>query len=519
MKQASFAARTILVLAALAGCGGDGGGNGPSVVVSVTPGRDTITVGTSTSLTATVTGATNTAVTWSILEGPVAGFVSAAGLFSAGINPGTYRIVATSDESPASKDTTVVLVVNAPLIREFRTVGGKAPAGGVGLLELNWATDLGVIVSVQPGIGVVGSDSFLLANLPGAGPLQFVASVRSLADSVVTDTVTLEVVAPAAGIFQPTGSLATARSWAAMAELQDGTVLVAGGSTAELYDPGSGQFTSTGPLGKSRPAPLAVTLSDGRVLVVGFDDVQGPSTELYDPTTGEFTPGPNTTNAGAAGIALLTDGRVFVLTGASTAEIFDPATDTFTASGSMSVGRSLAGVVPLLDGRVLVAGGFLQGTGETTSAQIFDPVTGQFTATGSMAAVHSLGTFTRLADGRVLAAGGISTIALDWTLGGEVYDPALGTWSPVGQLALPKYDHSAVLLDDGRVLLASGLAGFYIPTPYAETFDPTTGEFTPLLGTLGTSRQQPNMLRMNDGRVLIVGGRDSPATTAVEVFE
>jgi hypothetical protein len=373
---------------------------------------------------------------------------------------------------------------------------------------------------------VVSSDSIFITTLAGPGPILLTASVRSLADSVVTDTVTITTVTPAAGSFQPTGSLVTGRMSAAVTELRDGRVLVAGGrsaqigaglTAAELYDPATGQFTTTGALGKPRIDPHAVTLNDGRVLVMGFDDVQGPSTELYDTATGQFTPGPSASLAGASEIVLLGDGRAFVITGGTTAELFDPATDAFTVAGEMNEVRQRPGVIPLLDGRVLVAGG----SASSKTAEIFDPATGLFSATGSMAQARLLGTFTRMADGRVLAAGGFDFPGFQFVPGGEVYDPVTGLWSPVGLHALSRYDHTATLLNDGRVLLLAGTAAFYVAAPYAETFDPATGEFTPLLGTLGGSRELPMTFRMSDGRVLIMGGTTGlPLMTSLaEIFQ
>ena len=528
MIHVSFSARVLLLLTAGAGCGGGDGGTGPNpqVVVAVSPAGDTLTVGTSTTFSALVTGSSDGSVTWAILEGALGGSVSPTGVYTAGTTPGSFRVVATSTASPASKDTGVVMVVNPPVITQFRVIGSRAPAGGRGLLELNWVPGPGIIASIEPGPFVVSSDSFFLPTLSGPGPILLTASVRSLADSVVTDTVTIMAVTPAAGTFQPTGSLVTARMSGAVAELGDGRILVAGGrsaqvgiglAAAELYDPATGQFTATGALGKPRIDPKAVTLNDGRVLVMGFDDVQGPSTELYDTATGQFTLGPDASLAGASDLVLLGDGRAFVITGGTTAELFDPATDDFTAAGTMSETRQRPGVIPLLDGRVLVAGG----SANTKTTEIFDPVTGLFSATGSMAEFRLLGTFTRLADGRVLATGGFDFPGFRFVPGGEIYDPATGVWSPVGLHALPRYDHTATLLDDGRVLLLAGTSAFYVAAPYAETFDPATGEFTPLLGTLGGSRVLPMTFRMSDGRVLIMGGTTgSPQVTSmVEIFQ
>lgn len=528
MIQPSFASRAMVLLTLLLGCGGSDGGNGlaPEVVVSVSPAGDTLTVGTSTTFSALVTGDSDGSVSWTILEGAVGGSVSAGGVYTAGATAGNFRIVATSSASPTSKDTVVAMVVNPPVIRQFRVLGTKAPAGGSGLLELTWEPGPGITASVEPGPSVLTYDSIFITTLAGPGPILLTASVRSLADSVVTETATITTVTPAAGGFQPTGSLVTARMSAAVVELGDGRILVAGGRTeqpgigltaAELYDPATGQFTATGSLGKARMDPQAVTLNDGRVLVMGFDDVQGPSTELYDTATGQFTPGPDASLPGASEIVLLADGRAFVITGGTTAELFDPVANTFTAAGDMSEVRHKPGVIPLPDGRILVAGG----SATTKTAEIFDPATGLFSATDSMAQARLLGTFTRLADGRVLAAGGFDFPAFQFVPGGEVYDPATGVWSPVGLHALPRYDHTATLLDDGRVLLLAGTAAFYVAAPYAETFDPATGEFTPLLGTLGGGRLLPMTLRMSDGRLLIIGGMDGlpGVTSLVEIFQ
>src|SRR5260370_40275049 len=66
---------------------------------------------------------------------------------------------------------------------------------------------------------------------------------------------------------------------------------------------------------------------------------------------------------------LLADGRVLVVGGvpfnfscadppiSTSAELYDPATGTWTSTGSLSVGRASAVAVGLADGRVLVAGG------------------------------------------------------------------------------------------------------------------------------------------------------------------
>jgi hypothetical protein len=83
------------------------------------------------------------------------------------------------------------------------------------------------------------------------------------------------------------------------------------------------------------------------------------------------------------------------------------------------MGRADHTATGLADGTVLVAGG----PGPGASAEIYDPATGTFSPTGSMATGRIYHTATGLADGTVLVAGGYGALA-----SAEIYDPATGTW-------------------------------------------------------------------------------------------
>jgi N-acetylneuraminic acid mutarotase len=124
---------------------------------------------------------------------------------------------------------------------------------------------------------------------------------------------------------------------------------------------------------------------------------------------------------------------------------------------------------------VLVVGGAGENNGKPTgSAELFDPSSGSWTATGDMVAIRGVsGTATLLPDGKVLVVGGYTgdNGPLAST---ELYDPGSGTWTAAGNMDEARAGHTATLLPDGRVLMAGG-GWNESPLASAELFDPGSG--------------------------------------------
>jgi Galactose oxidase, central domain len=227
-----------------------------------------------------------------------------------------------------------------------------------------------------------------------------------------------------------------------------------------------------------------------------------------------------TPRANAAAIRLR-DGRVLICGGTATgeiggvlssAELYDPVARTLTPTGSMTVPRTGQTITMLQDGRVLLTGGD-QNTGfrsQLASAEIYDPGSGAFTATGSMSTPREGHTATKLRDGRVLVVGG-SPNGVRTTGSAEIYDPASGTFSRTGHLNQPRVAHVAALLGSGKVLIAGGgrggMPGGYISYDTAEMYDPATSSFTPVRAHMKSDRVGAAAVKLNDGRVLIAGGK------------
>jgi hypothetical protein len=176
---------------------------------------------------------------------------------------------------------------------------------------------------------------------------------------------------------------------------------------------------------------------------------------------------------------------------------------SWTATGSMAF-RGIGTAVLLPNGKVLVASATSYGTNQDTTAELYDPATGSWTATGHMLIPEGGGTATLLRDGRVLAVGG-----RDGGAAAELYDPATGSWSLTGSMTTGRSGFSATLLKDGRVLVAGGVwdapPGDAGELASAELYDPATGTWA-RTGSMLKARNSPTATLLPDGKVLVAGG-------------
>lgn len=474
---------------------------------------------------------------------------------------GTYNVVLTVADSglpsvQASRNFSITITLPSPPVvnaaqSQIRAVlnqplSHSLTATGNGLQQPFTWSETGALPA-----GLAFASSGTLSGTPtqtGSFPIIVTATDQFMQTSGPAN---FTIVVTAHG-FLLTGSMATARRFHTATLLPNGRVLVAGGendsytavASAELYDPSTGTFSATGNMTVPRAEHTATLLNNGKVLIAGGDSgtTGNPavsSAELYDPATGTFAATGSMTAARVAHTAtLLQSGRVLIAGGdvisynasgqsLASAEIFDPSTGSFTSTGTMTVPRESHTATVLSSGKVLISGGSDGILGYTptitlyASSETFDPSAGQFTATGMMTAQRDWHTASLLASGKVLVAGGDASGA-QTNVTADLFDPSSGNFAVTGNMTEPRYYHAASTLNDGTVLISGGsdITPGTRAKATAEVYDPTAAVFT-VTGSMNAARVWHTSTVLQNGNVLITGGGDNgsiPMATA-EIYQ
>ena len=337
------------------------------------------------------------------------------------------------------------------------------------------------------------------------------------------------------GSWAETGPMSEARTGAAAVVLQDGSLLMSGGTdasgnilaTVEVFG-ADGAFHAVAPMQTARAGHTATLLPDGRVLVTGGATQGGGtvnSAEVYDPVAKTWTTLSSMVEARAGHTATALPGGDVLLAGGKNSsgtlaslEVFRLAAEAFSPAGTMSSSRSAHAAAALKDGRVFLVGGTDANGATLVSSDLYDPSAGALTPGPALNTPRTAATATTLLNGTVLIAGGsdpegaVANGNLQELQTAEIFDPVAGTivasaanlnWARSGQLAFLLPNNNSVLLTGGTS------AGTDLP--YSELYLPSTQTFA-VTGSMTTARSQAAggaLYPLANGLLLVAGGSNS----------
>jgi hypothetical protein len=473
---------------------------------------------------------------WTLTNGTItAGQGTRSITFTAGaVGPLTAQVKATNlgGSATGSAATSVEPVPAARIFAQERVLRGTTGVQASVAPQANMTWQWSLSGSSAGTLSAGSSNVATYSAGAQAGSYQLSVTVQNRAGDQATAARTLAVVANA---FVDDPRAAPQRQQHSMTTLLDGRVLVAGGidarwvtASALLYDPYTDSWSPVAPLAVARASHTATLLLDGRVLVtggVGSDSNLNPlsSAELFDPATRTWSSATDMSTVRQDHAATrLADGRVLIsggvplLTDANyafldSAEIYDPAFDSWEVVGTMTLKRAGHTSTLLADGRVVLTGGYSQqgSIGWQRSIDLFNPKTNSWTAGTPMSGSRSGHTADPLANGKVLVTGGNGSAP---TNSAVLFDPAanggLGAWSATANtLATGRYQHKSLVLSSGKVLVVSGKDGTTTSKEVstAELFDPATSSWSSG-GTLSSAAWYHGVALLPGGKAYSFGG-------------
>jgi len=345
------------------------------------------------------------------------------------------------------------------------------------------------------------------------------------------------------GLWARAASLATGREEHTATLLGNGSALITGGTdgrgtplaSAEVYDAAKNRWSPAGSMSTTRLDHTATLLPTGKVLVVGgfkapFPSESLASTELYDPATNSWSAAaPMTTSRTRHTATALPDGRVLVVGGQrfdlhdggifpgqpTDAEIYEPVANRWSVTAPMGFSRRNQTATLLPDGRVLVAGGEADNLGIFNATEIYDPANDRWISAAPMAIARTGHVATQMANGDVFVAGGLgeepSRLTISLT-SAEIFDPRTNVWVTVPSMAEFRVAVTATLLRNGMVLVV-GASG----RSRAELYDPAQNRWSRTGPSM--DRYQHTATRLRDGKVLIVGGYGIESLASALVYD
>src|ERR1700722_819446 len=541
----------VAALLALTACGGGGGNSGSGAgssggamvatapVITLQPQSLVVALNSAASFGTTATGNGTLSYQWRFNGQPISGATAASYAVGTSVTisqAGNYDCVVTdtlSGTTATTASSVATLTVEAtPNAATLTGEGGVLPNSSGHIVSTTMQSNVSYVWNISNGAITAGQGTNQISYSAGAlGQTTITVTISDLAGTVsAIKNVAVVTALPAVSIFAQPKVLIGSPAISASAPVGDpgqsyawtltsgsATATLVSGQTAGMLDFAVGASPGTYQIGlsitdaASRQAQDSVTvavvsstfvadardpgprmlhtatlLNDGRVLIVGGDAGIGNLTSSPVPTSG-------------TGSQIL-----------ASAELYDPASNSFASVESMATARFEHTATRLNDGRVLVVGGANSTTLALLSTEIYDPATRSWSAGPALATARAMHTATLMGDGRVLVCGGFNSGGV--LASAEIFDPVANAWSSAGTMSTPRTLHAAVLLANGQLLVAAGInSGSLLAS--AELYDPTTNAWTST-GSLPNAGNGLGAVLLLSGQALVGDYLYDPASAA-----
>ncbi|MEP6781433.1 MAG: kelch repeat-containing protein [Gemmatimonadaceae bacterium] len=502
----------------------------PAITIAIAPASPTVATNGTLQLTATVTGASNSGVTWDLPGGSPTGAIVTTGVanatYTAPNTPGSYTVRATSVADTTQIKTATIVVTQgsgfrisgSPRIAPSTTSQFTAFFNDVAT-NATWTIDGAANGNTVSSTGLFTAGTQITSVTLRATDALQPSRTATVFVSVATQ-VTLTLLAPAnptltsADMFtfywsiSPTG-VNTDVNW---------TVNPLSGGTTIPVD----YFRGFVPSSTGAVTVKTTTVADPTVSVSFTANITAPLGAAF--TTTASTP---LTSRYEHAAATLPDGRIVLIGGQrsrgayeqlTTSEIFNAVQGTFSSGPTLTVSRIESEAVAIDANRVLVTGGVEEYNLARNSAEILNVATGNSSPTSNSMTTrrlfHQMVPLTTGANaGKIAILGGfngpIPYGVPTWqsTALVELFDGNTNTFTPYSaSMKSARGLFTATPLADGRILIVGGYdAAVFTTLASAEIFDPATGT-SAFTGSMSKARSGHTATRLADGKVLIVGG-------------
>ena len=259
--------------------------------------------------------------------------------------------------------------------------------------------------------------------------------------------------------------------------------------------------------------------------------------DIFDPATGLWTKGAPPPVEIHHFQAVPFDSKIYLLgamTGRfptepplSNVHIYDPAADTWTAGAEIPAARRRGGAGAVLhNGEIILIGGITNGhsDGHVTWVDAFSPRTGQWRSLPDAPRARDHFHAAKIGN-KIYAAGGRRSSystgqTFELTVAEvDVFDLDTNRWSTLpssGNLPTPRAGAATVVVG-GRLIVIGGESAQPLAHADVESFDPTSGQWTPL-APLSMGRHATQAI-LHDGRIYLASGSRTRGATEVDTQE